>query len=253
MNESLEYIEAYFEKGLNEGEKQLFEERCSNDEEFAKEVAFYVMSREAARDQLLDQKKQQWRTYETEVTETIEPAAPPGKKIIFRKWLPFAAAACILFVAALIYLFINKETSNDYADKYIKDNYQQLSQNMDASTDSLQSGIAAYNKKDYDKALLFFNNVYAAHPDNSDAKKYSGLSYLMKKDYDNALQQFNELAHTKGLFSNSGLFLQALTLLERNKGNDKADAKKLLEKVSFEKLEHNKEAEEVLKKWRQQY
>jgi hypothetical protein len=44
---------------------------------------------------------------------------------------------------------------------------------MDASTDSLQQGIAAYNKKDYDKALLLFQNVYNTHRDNSDAKKYS--------------------------------------------------------------------------------
>jgi hypothetical protein len=52
---------------------------------------------------------------------------------------------------------------------------------MDASTDSLQQGIAAYNKKDYDKALLLFQNVYNTHRDNSDAKKYIGLVYLAEK------------------------------------------------------------------------
>ncbi|MEJ7680066.1 MAG: hypothetical protein WKG06_19840 [Segetibacter sp.] len=56
MSETLEYIEAYFEKGLSNAERQLFEERCVDDENFAKEVAFYVMSREAIREELTEQK-----------------------------------------------------------------------------------------------------------------------------------------------------------------------------------------------------
>ncbi|MEJ7680068.1 MAG: hypothetical protein WKG06_19850 [Segetibacter sp.] len=71
----------------------------------------------------------------------------------------------------------------------------------------------------------------------------------MKKDYDKALMHFDELAQKKGLFSNPGLFLKALTLLERNMGNDKDGAKKLLQQVVADKLEHSKEAEELLKKW----
>jgi tetratricopeptide (TPR) repeat protein len=248
MNESLENIEAYFEKGLNDAEKQLFEERCVNDENFANEVAFYIMSREAIQEKLAEQKKQQWRRYENEVTEAVQPAAPV-KKMTVGKWLSVAAAACIFFAAALVYFFTNTETSQSFADKYIKNNYQQLSQNMDASTDSLQTGIAAYNKQDYDKALIYFKNFYSAHPENSDAKKYTGLVYLMKRDYDKALDDFNDLAQKKGLFSNPGLFLQALTLLERNKGNDKADAKSLLEQVVTKKLDHSQEAAELLKKW----
>jgi tetratricopeptide (TPR) repeat protein len=150
---------------------------------------------------------------------------------------------------ALVYFFTSSDTPQKFADNYIKNNYSQLSQNMDASTDSLQQGIAAYNKKDYDKALLLFQNVYNTHPDNSDAKKYIGFVHLVRKDYDKALVHFDELAQKKGLFSNPGLFLKALTLLERNKENDKATAKKLLEQVMQENLEGKKEAEDWLKKW----
>ncbi len=249
MSETLEYIEAYFEKGLSNAERQLFEERCDNDEDFAKEVAFYIMSREAIREELLVQKKQQWREYENDVIETAASASAPVRKISFRNWLPYAAAACILFASALIYIFNSSDSPQKFADNYIKNNYSQLSQNMDASTDSLQQGIAAYNKEDYDKALLLFQKVFEAHKDNSDAKKYLGIIYLVKKDYDNALIHFDELAQKQELFSNPGLFLKALTLLERNKENDKDAAKRLLQQVVTQKLEHSKEAEELLKKW----
>lgn len=249
MSETLEYIEAYFEKGLSNLERQLFEERCVNDEDFAKEVAFYIVSRQAMREELLDKKKQQWREYENDLIETAAPASRPVRKISFRNWLPYAAAACILLAVALVYFFTSSDTPQRFAENYIKNNYSQLSQNMDASTNSLQQGIAAYNKKDYDKALLLFQNVYDTHPDNSDAKKYLGLVYLVRKDYDKALVHFDELAQKKGLFSNPGLFLKALTLLERNKGSDKDAAKRLLEQVVVDKLEHSKEAEELLRKW----
>lgn len=248
MSETLEYIEAYFEKGLSNAERQSFEERCLHDEEFAKEVAFYIMSREAVREKLLDQKKQRWREYENEVIETAPPVSSPVRKLSFRNWLPYAAAACILLAVALVYFFTGSGTPQRFAKNYIKENYQQLSQNMDASTDSLQQGISEYNKKEYDKALLLFQNVYEAHPDNSDAKKYIGFVYLIRKDYDKALVHFDELAQ-KRLFSNPGLFLQALTLIERNKKNDKETAKRLLEQVVADKLEHSKEAEELLKKF----
>ncbi len=249
MSETLEYIEAYFEKGLSDAERQSFEDRCENDEEFAKEVAFYIMSREAIREKLSEQKKQEWREYENEVIETAAPASTSVRKISFRNWLPYAAAACILLASALIYLFNSSDSPQKFADNYIKNNYSQLSQNMDASTDSLQQGIAAYNKKDYDEALFLFQKVYEAHQDKSDAKKYLGLVYLMRKDYDKALMHFDELAQKKGLFSNPGLFLKAVTLLERDGKGDKKTAKKLLEQVVKENLEGKKEAQELLKKW----
>src|SRR5215210_4360380 len=127
MSETLEYIEAYFEKGLSISERQLFEERCVHDEDFAKEVAFYIMSRQAIREELLDQKKQQWREYENSVIETAASASTPVRKISFRNWLSYAAAACILLASVFIYIFNRSDSPQKFADNYIKNSYSQLS------------------------------------------------------------------------------------------------------------------------------
>ncbi len=82
MSETLEYIEAYFEKGLSNAEAQSFEERCVQDEDFAKEVAFYIMSREAINEKLSEQKKQQWREYENDLIETASPVSTPVRRLI---------------------------------------------------------------------------------------------------------------------------------------------------------------------------
>lgn len=254
MSESLEYIEAYFEKQLSMQEKQIFEERCIQDTNFAGEVAFYISSRKVIRQTLLEQKRNQWSVYET-VPAINEPGATtalpskpaPVKKMPFRKWIPYVAAACLLLAVAT-YFFYSRETTHQLANKYVK-TLTHIDQNM-GSADSLQQGINAYNKGEYDIALSIFQNVYQAYPDHSDAKEYIGLVYLMKEDYDKALIHFDELSQRKDLVSNPGVFLKAVTLLKRDKKGDKEAAKAFLKQVvQDEKLGHKKEAAEWLKKW----
>lgn len=254
MSKSLEYIEAYFEKKLSIQEKQIFEDRCMQDTNFAGEVAFYISSRKAIRQKLLEHKRNQWSVIETNTdinepgADTALPSDPaPVKKMAFRKWMPYVAAASMLLAVAT-YSFYSQETTHQLAKGYVK-TLTHIDQNM-GSADSLQQGINAYNNGDYDSALYLFQNVYKAYPDHSDAKKYIGLVYLMKEDYDKALIHFDELSQRKDLLSNPGVFLKAVTLLKRNKQGDKETAKVLLEQVvQNDKLEHRKEAAEWLGKW----
>lgn len=245
FNENIDYIESYFKNQLNDSEKKQFEERCIEDKAFARQVALFITAEEGIRQKLLHEKMQDWPEKEsnTERAETV-----PLRKIPILKWLPYASAACVL-IAVAIYFSFRAEAPRQLADTYIANHLTLLSQTMNASGDSLQLAIAAYNNKDYNKALQFFQNIYAAHPENVNAKKNIGLVYLLTKNYDKALQQFDELAGMKGLYRNPGLFLKAVTLLERNTPEDKSLAKQLLEQVIAENLEGSKEAAIWLKNW----
>jgi len=245
MPNTLDYIESYFQQTLNDQEKKEFEARCETDEAFAKEVAFYITTRQVLREELLKQKQQQWKDENDEQEET-SPIISIKRKTTFGRLIAYAAAACLL-LAASVYFFEAQTTPKKLAADYIRTNYNNLSQTMDASHDSLQLGIAAYNDKDYTMALQLFEGVESRDPSNSDAKKYAGLVYLQQQNYDKAIQQFDELANMKGLFSNPGDFMKAVSLLERNNPGDKEQAKKLLQKVVAEKEEGREKAEEWLK------
>ena len=150
-------------------------------------------------------------------------------------------------------LFCFFQSSNNpvqLADKYVKEELTQLSLTMDGVQDSLQMGMAAYNDKDYQKALRYLKGFTKIILKNNYVLKYKGLAYLLTKNYDKALSGFDELAAKKHLFSNDGLFLKALTLLQRNQDGDKDAAKQILEQVVNEKTEGNAKAEEWLKKWK---
>lgn len=245
MSEIIEYIDAYFNQELNESERKEFEARCTTDENFASDVAFYISARGVAREALLKQ-KQQWKNDSESVQETV--AVKPAKKPLVLRWIPYAAAACLVFIMALSYLFLSNNPRR-LANNFINENYAHLYHVMDASRDSMQLGISEYNNKNYQRAALLFNGVEEKDPSNSDAKKYTGLAYFQLGNYDKALQYFKELADMKGLYSNSGDFLQAITLLQRNATGDKEAAKALLQKVVNENEDGSDVAKKMLEKW----
>ena len=168
-------------------------------------------------------------------------------KKIFRMAVA-AAAGVILILVAYFSFFQNNTDPRQLANRYVKEDLSHLSITMDGAKDSLQQGIAAYNDKAYAKSVQLFEAVYKAHPENSDALKYAGITYLVTKEYNKALQCFNELAAKKELFSNPGMFLKAVTLLQRNQPGDREQAEQLLQQVINEKSDGSREAELWLKK-----
>ncbi|HRO48344.1 tetratricopeptide repeat protein [Agriterribacter sp.] len=159
-----------------------------------------------------------------------------------------AAAVLVLALAGYFLFFQSRADLPQLADRYVKEDLLHLSLTMDGAKDSLQQGMAAYNNKDYPQAIQLFEAVYKAHPDNSDALKYAGIAYLITKAYNRALACFDELAAKKELFSNPGVFLKAVTLLQRNQQGDKEQAEQLLQQVMDEKSDGSKEAARWLKK-----
>ncbi len=247
MSDNLEYIESYFEQKLTVADKELFEQRCSNDEDFAADVAFYISTRQAVRLSLLEQKRLVWQKAAQQQTQPASVEAPV-RKMFFSKWLPYAAAACIL---AAIAFFSLKGTNSppQMASEYLAKNMAHISGTMDGSRDSMQAGINFYNLGKYDTALSIFNNYSSTHPENSNAKQYAGMAYLASHKYTKALAAFDELAQQK-LFSNPGLFYKAVTLLNRDEMGDKDAARKLLQQVKDKNLEGSKQATEWLANWR---
>ncbi len=189
MSEILEYIDAYFNEALNEEERRQFEDRCVADEAFASEVAFYVTARVEARQALIKQ-KQQWKS---EIT-----IVKPAKKSIVLRWMPYAAAACLIFIMAFYFLFAINNSPRQLAKNYVQST-DTLSNTLDASRDSMQMGIAEYKKTNYQQAVVLFEGVKNRDSANSFAKLYAGRAYLHLKDYDKAIALFGELSNNEGL------------------------------------------------------
>jgi hypothetical protein len=66
--------------------------------------------------------------------------------------------------------------------------------------------------------------------------------------YDKALLYFKQLETYTGLYANPALFYQPLTLMERNRTDDAAKTKQLLEQVVQNDLEGKDAAQKWLRK-----
>jgi tetratricopeptide (TPR) repeat protein len=254
MSENIEYIDDYFQKQLNAQQRQEFEARCLSDKAFAEDVALYVSTREALRQNLLDEKKKQWAVLippglvtgvsSIENETAVKPGITPLRRIQFKKWLSIAAAASLVSIL-IIYSVLTRNSAKDLIHEYVKSDLV-ISSTMDASRDSVQAGITAYNNKNYQQAIRIFRSLYASNPVDQQTLKYLGQAYLQNRNFDEALKSFEALSQRR-LHSNAGPFLMGVTLMERNKPGDYEQARLLFQKVVDQNMEGKNQAEVWLK------
>jgi tetratricopeptide (TPR) repeat protein len=241
--DNMEYIESYFKGGHTAEQKLQFENKILNDAAFAEEVAFYISASGAIKQELYDEKQQRFRDlYADHKVVSMKPRV--------RALWKYMAAASVIVTALLITWFVsvNNSSPHQLADKYVQQNFKILNVTM-GNGDSLQTGISLFNAGKLNEALSVFETLENNDALNSEATKYAGIVSLRLGNYDKASEYFSLLEADTGLYSNPGKFYKAITLLERNKGDDKEQAKQILQQVVDKDLEGKNEAEKWLKKF----
>ena len=240
MNETLNYIDNYFNGHLTTVEKGEFESKCEADPAFAEEVAMFISLRDGLKRQLYEQKKKEFDDIYRESLNTDR-----GSIGIFRQFIPYLAAACLVLVVALVFL-LKQDLPESLASNYIDKNLKTLSATM-GNADSLQVGIAAYNAKNYNEAERIFKFLLTNESVSDKALAYLGVVYMVTERYTELLIQFDNLSKRTNLFANPGLFYKALVLLKRSEGDDRVTAKKILQEVIAKDLPGRREAETWIK------
>jgi tetratricopeptide (TPR) repeat protein len=247
--DNTDYIESYFTNELVPDKAREFEKRIESDPGFAEEVAFYLSALTVSREFAHAGKKEHFKTlYQENSTASQVPVRNISTKHPFRKLAYYiTAAAAIVGIVFGIYTFTVTVSPQQLARNYETEDLQKLSVTMGGNPDKNQGGLNLYNDGKYAEALSYFETIIRSDTSGSDAIKYAGYSALMLKKYDEALNWFKEL-ETHSMYSNPALFLQALTLMDRNQSGDVAKAKDLLQKIVQNDLDEKEIAQKWLKK-----
>jgi tetratricopeptide (TPR) repeat protein len=250
MNDLMPYIASYFEGSLTGEERGVFEERCVADPEFAREVAAYIVMRDSLKQALAEEKRTEFAgLYEEMKGSKQENAERSRPYYLFKNFLWYAAAACIGLIATWLIFFRSPEPE-DLAQEYVAANFSTLSTTMGgaaADKADMQQGIAAFNAKQYKKALQVFQTLSGDSAARPEAVKNLGITYLVTGDYSNAIIQFDVLAKMN-LYVNPGLFYKALVLMKRGQDGDRVMAKKCLKQVADQDLSGSRAAKIWLEK-----
>ena len=237
----MQYIDDFFEGKLSGEELSGFEEKINNDPSFAADVAFYISSKQVAREMVAEEKKTRFKELYT-ATNGHHAVSKPGRVRQLRYSLYIALAAAIITAVVVIAIRTNG-SPKDYANSYIKDHYSILSVTMGRENE-IQKAADLYNKGQFAASLTAFENIIGKDSSLFYPLEYAGLAALRIPDYDKAMRYFNRL-ETFHAYSNPAVFLQALTLMKRNQPEDKEQAKKLLKKV----VDQGLEGKEAAEKW----
>lgn len=246
MTDHLEYIDNYFKKELTPEESGQFEQRITDDPEFAEQVAFYLSTKEALEVQLAADKKERFRAiYNNRIGE-----APVVKMNPIRKLWPYVSAAAVTIALVARFVFFNVAVSpSELADEYIKENFQDLGGTMGTTMDSIEIGKRYFKEGKLDSAQIYFESILLRDSSSFEVTKYAGITCLRKKQYNKAIEYFSRMERAVGKYSNPGMFYHSITLIERNQPGDKEEAKKLLTQVRGNNLTGSDKAKKWLKEW----
>jgi tetratricopeptide (TPR) repeat protein len=245
MNTDLETIENYVTGRLSPEDRSQFETALQSDPSVAEALAFYVLSKQVARDQAREERKAE--------LDALRHRPTPFWSVPMR----WAAAASIVALLGLGWYFFRSTDSTmaatQLADEYVTQHFMQLPTTMDGgpsgsgTTDSLKTAVGLFNSSKLAEADVVFQDILRRQPTNDSALKFSGIVSLRQDNYDQAITLFHRLSERTELYSNPGLFYESLALLSRGRPMDKARAKKLLGEVISRNLEGKREAEKLLK------
>lgn len=232
MNE-LEQVDRFFAGDMSAEEKQAFEQELARNTGLASAAAFYLQTREAARREILAEKRKQWER--------------PEENIPSRRTLSIYVASAAAVIALLLgigwwVLRPAVPERSELASAYIADHLATLQTRMGGTPDTLQLGIGQYNEGHYEEAKKLFQQWLVHHAADSEALKLAGITSLKLGDYDDAIRLFRRLGNQPGLYANPGPFYEAIARLRRHRPEDETEAEKLLKRVVAEELPGKAEA-----------
>lgn len=239
----LEYIDDYFKGEQTAPLNQQFEQRLLDDPSFAEDVSFYLSTQKLLQESAREEKIARFRKLYAEKPAAPVMAIQPKRRL----WYYVAVAAAIVGIVLTV-TFLSGDSKQQLADRYIKQELNDLGVSMSATVDSIELVRSLYNKGNYAEALNISEALISRNATNVKALEYAGVTNLRMQQYDRALAWFKLMA-ARGGYSNKGTFYQALTLIKRDKPGDLIAARTLLEQVVKEDLEGREFAREWLAKW----
>ena len=238
-------FEAYLEGTLDSDQQKDFELRLKQDAQFAKDwQAFQEVYHHVAhvhspeREDFLNTLRDSADTYFSGNTSSTHNST--GKVIKFIPWKYSIAAAVLLLFGVLFWQQIG---GDPLYSEYAFEGEISLSERSGAVS-AFAKAEKAFNQKEYNEAVSYFNEILKQDTTNSEVMYYKGIALVELDNYTDADAIFNILSKGTSLYKYRAFWYGALSKLKQE---DMEACRKLLEKIPSTAQDYEK-AQELLKK-----
>lgn len=172
----------------------------------------------------------------------IAPSVAPKKEVKVIRFNPwkYAIAAAVVVLLGLTFMFSSGDPL--YAEYAFNDSISLVER--DGEGTAFAKAETAFNAKEYQEAIGYFDAILASDGANAEVQYYKGIALVEVEKYDKADAIFSQLADGNTLYKHKATWYNALSKLKQD---DENACKQLLEKIPAG-AEDYEVAQELLKK-----
>lgn len=194
MNDNLKYallVDRYVNGEMNKGEIMSFEKELQKNKDLQANVQL-----EKDLNMVLAQKDVlEFRQKIAEVMIRQKEIKQPAKTFrLTSRWLQLAAASItiLIMVSAALLFFLPMQSSNTKLFKKYYDSDRPVHVTRSGDVDLVEA-LRNYQQKNYEQAILLFNDILITDPNNSAIRFYTGISFIETEKFAEAISCFQEI------------------------------------------------------------
>ena len=211
----MKLIERYFNEELSPEELEFFEEELVRDEKFKEEVQQFEFVFGGLKEARVRKLKADFDKYEQQIS-----THKSTRYSFIRKPMCYSIASTIV-IAVVVWVFNigsvdNRIQSNDLFSEYFKpypNVLAPITRSSEASSTSLSDAMSLYDSKQYDKAILGFNQLIEEPVLKNEILFYKGVALLAKGEASEALYHFDLMAEVSS-FNDQRKWYLSLTYIQ---------------------------------------
>ena len=245
MEKNFEIIEKYIDGELEGKELLNFKELLSTDPDIKRD---YNLSLEINNSIIEDDVMALRETLNYMYTEESKVKRIPSVFTNRRFYYAAASAALLIATGGLVQRLSNPDLDNNevfekyYAPYDVTVTYRSGNTEVDRL---LLNALERYEEKDYEHALILFEEVLESRQNDMAVNLYSGISYLEEEKYQKATKSFNDIiSDDDNLFIEQAKWYLAMCYLKTEKT---VKAKNVLNEIIKEESYYKEQAAKVLK------
>lgn len=247
MNDNLKYallVDRYVNGEMNKEEIMSFEEKLQKNKYLQADVQLENdLNTVLAQKDILEfrQKVAEVMIRQNEIKQPVKIFRLTSRRI----QLAAASITILILVSASLFLFLPRQSSNTKLFEKYYDSDRPVHVTRSGDVDIVEA-LRNYQQKNYEQAILLFNDVLITDPNNSAIRFYTGISFIETEKFTDAISCFQEIIRNNhSLYVEPAEWHLGLSYL-RNGDEDLAVAQ--FKKVAADDISYyNSKATEILK------